>query len=511
MVHRFHGVLAQGPQPRTVFLGTLLFGLPLTVMAATSEQLAMGMLALSLIAILLVVAHRWLLSWRILLAGIVLVIMLVPIRRYSLPGALPFELEPYRVAVAVIVLGWVGSLLVEPSSRLRRTGLEAPIVAILVVVGLSVAANVGRIAALGVQAEVLKDVTFLASFVCVVYLTASVVRTSADRDTVLKVLVGGGIFLAITAMIESRVGYNVFDHLHEVVPMLDQATAPLSERLDARGGRQRAYATAQHSIALGAALALLAPFAIYLAFRTGRAFWWLGCGILVMGALATVSRTAVLILVVEVVVLALLRPELIRRFWPLALPLLIAIHLAMPGTIGAFKSTFFPTGGLIAEQKGGAGTYGSGRIADLGPGIAEFLRTPVVGQGYGSRVTERSNPKVNASILDNQWLALTLQTGAAGLFAFAWLILRAVRVLGRRARREEAESGWLPAAFTAAIAAFGVSMFSYDTFSFIQVTFLLFILFGLAAPELRMPLPRRLPATERSQRRGAPHPALRSV
>ncbi len=36
-------------------------------------------------------------GWPRLLAGLILVILFIPIRRYSLPGNLPFELEPYRL------------------------------------------------------------------------------------------------------------------------------------------------------------------------------------------------------------------------------------------------------------------------------------------------------------------------------------------------------------------------------------------------------------------------------
>ena len=39
--------------------------------------------------------------WSTLLIGLVLVILFIPIRRYTLPGSLPFDLEPYRVMVAV--------------------------------------------------------------------------------------------------------------------------------------------------------------------------------------------------------------------------------------------------------------------------------------------------------------------------------------------------------------------------------------------------------------------------
>jgi hypothetical protein len=63
--------------------------------------------------------------WSYLLGGLILVIMLVPIRRYTLPANLPFQLELYRLFVAALVVGWVASLLVDHRVRLRRTGFSS--------------------------------------------------------------------------------------------------------------------------------------------------------------------------------------------------------------------------------------------------------------------------------------------------------------------------------------------------------------------------------------------------
>ena len=64
------------------------------------------------------IAYRHILSWPSLVASLLLVILFIPIRRYTLPGDLPFELEPYRLLVAFLVLGWGSSLLIDPRVRL---------------------------------------------------------------------------------------------------------------------------------------------------------------------------------------------------------------------------------------------------------------------------------------------------------------------------------------------------------------------------------------------------------
>jgi polysaccharide biosynthesis protein PslJ len=468
----------------------VLAALLLTVVATASPRAAAATMGLGLVAIALAVAHRQLLQWRVLVAGIVLVILLVPIRRYSLPGALPIDLEPYRLVVLVVLIAWIGSALVQPGVVMRRTGLEGPIVAFSIAVLASVAFNLPRIDALGVESEVIKTTTFFASVILVAYLCASVLSDPHARRSVVSVLVAGAAVVAALAIVESRTGYNIFNHLGRAIPILDFDAAGIPAGTDARGGRVRAYASAQHSIALGAALAMVLPLGLYLARRTGHYRWWMASGLLVVGVLVTVSRTAFVMLVVEAIVLFVLKPGETRRLLPFVLPCLVAVQFAMPGTLTALKTSFFPEGGLIAEQQAGAGTYGSGRVADLGPGLEEWSARPIAGQGLGSRITNRADPRVNAPILDDQWLGLLLEVGAFGVAAFIWLLVRATRRLGRIARHDDSDDGWLAAALAASIAGYGIGMVTFDAFSFIQVTFLVFILLGLAAPELRTAMQR---------------------
>jgi hypothetical protein len=481
----------------------------LTVIATASPRAAAAAMGLGIVGTVLAVGHRQLLQWRSLLAGVVLVILLIPIRRYSLPGALPIDLEPYRLVVLVVLVAWVGSALVQRDVVMRRTGLEGPILAFSIAVLASITFNLPRIGALGVESEVIKTTTFFASFILVAYLCASVLSDPDARRFVLSVLVAGAAVVAVLAVVESRTEYNVFNHLGHAIPILDFDAAGIPAGTDERGGRVRAYASAQHSIALGAALAMILPIGLYLARRTRRYRWWLASGLLVIGVLVTVSRTAFLMLVVEAIVLFVLKPGENRRLLPYVVPCLIAVQFAMPGTLHALKTSFFPEGGLIAEQQAGAGTYGSGRVADLGPGLKEWSARPVAGQGLGSRITNRDDPRVNAPILDDQWLGLLLEVGAFGVAAFIWLLVRATRRLGRVARHDHSDDGWLAAALAASIAGFGIGMVTFDAFSFIQVTFLLFILLGIAAPELRSamqryPLESRPPSARlRTASRGA--------
>ena len=183
--------------------------------------------------------------------------------------------------------------------------------------------------------------------------------------------------------------------------------------------------------------------------------------------------------------------------WPAVVVALVVIKLVLPGTLGAIKQSFIPPGGLVAEQQSSPGQLGSGRLADLGPGLREWSRQPLIGQGFGTRVVDPEASAARANILDDQWLGTLLETGAVGFFGWAWFFVRVVRKFGAEARRDDSERGWLLASLAAGVAAFAVGMLTFDAFSFIQVTFLLFILVGLGSALLaERPTPLALRTTE---------------
>ena len=431
------------------------------------------------LGVLLVIAYKTLLAWPALLAGLVLVILFVPIKRYTLPGHLPFELEAYRVYVAVVATMWLGALLVDPRVRVRASGLEGPIFLFVAAALGSIIFNGARITRLDVHSEVTKQLTFFASFVLVFYLIVSVIRTREQVDGLIRMLVGGGAIVAALSIVESNTGFNAFDRLDSLLPMLQ--AVPVAETGE-RGGNLRVMGSAQGPIALGAAFAMMLPLGAYLALKTRRWYWWAAVALLGLGAMATLSRTSILMLIVILAVLLWLRPKQVKRFWPVLVPAVVVIQVMLPGTIGTLRSSFFPEEGLIAQQSDNAGTRGSGRIADLGPALDEYSQTPVFGQGFGTRLTGRE--RQNAQILDNQWLKTLLETGLVGALAWLWIYVRSVRRLARVAKEDPSEDGLLFVALAASITAFAIGMVLYDAFSFIQVTFLLFIVLALGCAAL---------------------------
>ena len=428
--------------------------LPIVAIAATRgvpARLVTG------VAVLVVIAafHRALLSWRSLLTMLVLLILFVPIKRYTLPFQVSgnFKLEPYRAFVSVVVLAWVLSLLADPRVRARASGLEWPFLLIATTTLGSVIVNFGSIQSLGVSTDVAKSLIFFASFFLVFYFVVSTVRSHADIDRVVKLFVAGGAAVATAAIVESKTQYNVFDHLRAVFPFL-QFNVLVDPNSDlnqfTRGGEDRVFASAQHPIALSALLVML--------------------------------------LVVAIVYL-ILRPRQTSRWWPALLPMLVVIHFALPHTLGVLKSSLFPSGGvsaLVTEQTAEAQSRrSSGRLADISPTIQQVSQTdPLLGVGFGSRVVE--GPLANARILDDQWLDTVLETGFLGLFAWGWLLTRFLRRTFRAASEETGERGWFLVAVAASITAFAVGMFLFDAFGFTQETIVFFLLLGLGSVALRL-------------------------
>ena len=82
--------------------------------------------------------------------------------------------------------------------------------------------------------------------------------------------------------------------------------------------------------------------------------------------------------------------------------------------LGTLKESFAPPGGLLAEQQvvSGGVQPGGGRLADIAPSLGEWWERPLVGHGFGTRVTvydPGTGQLPNAIILDNQWLGLFLK------------------------------------------------------------------------------------------------------
>ena len=422
-------------------------------------------------------AGRLRVGFPLLLATLVVVIMFIPIRRYAMPFNLPFQLEPYRIVVLLILCAWVASLLVDPRIRLRRSGLEGPLVAMVIATVLSLVSNPGHVS--DYESAAIKSLTFFLSFLLVFYCVVSVVRSMKAVDLLTATLVSCGLIVAVFAIVESRTGFNAFDRIQSVFPLVRFT----GDDTLTRGGNFRATGPAEHPIALGALLVLLLPLALYRAMRFRKPLWWISLVAITVGATATVSRTAVAMLLATAAVYFMARPRQTLKLAPLLVPFLVVAHFSTPGTLGALKASF------TSEKASNAG-----RTSDYSPAMDQFSASPLFGQGAGTRITTGLDQ--NAEVLDNQWLGTLLETGLVGVAALAWLVLRFVRRLLTAARHCDDPDAWLLIGLASACTAWATGMFLFDAFSFVQASFVLYFCLALgsvlvtASEPLLRPVPR---------------------
>jgi O-antigen ligase len=425
-----------------------------------------------------IVTNSFRIEWRWLVSLLVLVVFFIPPRRYAVPAGLPFELDPYRLVVAGLVFAWFLSALSDERMRPRKSGLAAPLFVFgLAIVG-SLAANPGRVSAY--QTDVIKQLSVVVGYFVVFYLLVNLLRTRSACETALSVLVISGAMLAVFAIVERQFGWSPFVHLDRFIPFIqpstDHAMGVAELANDYRG--VRAFGSAEHPIALGALLAMLAPIAAALGVVRRQPIWAVCLLLLVMGSFATLSRTAVLMLFGWALLFTILRWQDAKRFIPYALVALAMIHMAMPGALGALRSALHP-GSVVKEQSTKPDSQlAAGRFADLGPSFEEFRQKPVLGYGLGTRITV--GERANSRLLDDQWLGTLLDTGLIGLVGFVWLLWRYIGRMSSASRRTGAD-GVVLAALASAVFAYGLGMFTFDALAFTQVTLILFVILAIGS------------------------------
>lgn len=483
--------------PRGRLLPLLMVGGGLAVLLATMPLGTKAMLGGSAVLVAatgaaMLEARAPFVTWTNALAALFLVFWLIPMKTYGLPVSLPFQLEPYRLFLLFLFVAWVAALLVGKAG-VSAAGLGGPIALLFITAVASLLLNYTELTRLGgTETEAIKPLTFFMGFLFVYMLVASTTRDLDAIDRLVRILVGGGTIVAAASIYEASTYYNVFDHLNEWFPFLEKQARDLDS---ARGGRLRVYGSSQHPIALGVALVMMIPLAVYLAERartTWRSRAWLAAALtLAVGSFGTISRTIVVMGIVSMLAWVVLRRQQIQRFWPMLLALPVIVHFVAPGAMGAIWKAFFPKEGLVSSLGGREGATGSGRFSDYGAARALWEEAPMFGNGPGSlafvpveaeqRMRDGLQVVTAASnlIFDNQYLTMLVEFGIVGVVALAWLSFGVVIKLGAAGKNDHSPAGDLMALCAISCAGFGASMFLYDAIAFIQVTLVFFVVAAL--------------------------------
>lgn len=419
-----------------------------------------------------------------LLFLLVAVVLFVPIRRYALPIDIGPALEPYRVLLVLLLL-----LLAYQLGAGRLTW--RPVVwgwAIAIFLWAMLASLMANAVAVTENESIggaLSNLVQLAFLLSVVLIVRQMLGSPRQVTALLTFIVIGGAVIGFFAFVERITGFNAFLQLQSFLPL--ELLRDDAESL--RAGGNRSYASSQHPIALSVLFCMIVPIALYL-MRFGR---WprepvtrrivlIGAiGVMMLGLLSAVSRTGVVVLAAMFVFLLLLRPRLAGILLAAGLPLAVLMALVLPTLFESTVLSLFDIEGLVASQMTSIGTRGQGRLADIGPALAELSATPWFGSGLATRVVV--GEEANAQILDNQWLGTALETGVVGVIGMAVLLLYPVVRLVRFCfdTRVPIERAFLAFAITASVLGYAVAAYFYDAFAFMQTLLLLAILLGVGA------------------------------
>lgn len=243
-----------------------------------------------------------------------------------------------------------------------------------------------------------------------------------------------------------------------------------------RGGLNRPSATALHPIELGALLAMTLPLAVHQArfappgLRFRR---WLQVALIGMALAMTLSRSAILGLVVCLVVVLAAWPKKDRRFaYVVILGSFVAMWITVHGLVGTISGLFLHFGSDSST------TSRTGALSAAKPFISQH---PWFGRGFGTYMPQ------TYFFLDDQYLGSLIETGIVGiatlltLFATGWCVAR-----GARRVSTDAETRHLGQCLAASVAVATVTFATFDAFSFVMAAGLTFLLLGCAGAAWRL-------------------------
>jgi hypothetical protein len=434
---------------------------------------------------LMYLTRRLVFTWNGALFILAAVVMFVPIRRYAIPSPFSFQLEPYRLVLLLIIVAVSVALLIDPEFRWRKMRFGVPLAVYLGTLVLSISVNTVSIVEVGLASTAVGGLANLLMMVSVLFLVRQLLTSERVVMTLLQFLAFAGAVVGFFAAVEKVTRTNVFLMFDRVLPL----TLLRDDAESFRAGGARAYASAQHPIALAVLLCMLIPIALYLAkharwprnvYNRGI-IYGLVTLFMFLGIAAAISRTAVVVLGVMFLIVLVFRPYLAIGLGILGAPLLLVATVASPKTVGEMVGSFLDINSLIASQYTSAGWTGAGRLADLDPALEEAAQHPIFGVGFGTRIVVGEN--ANAFILDNHVLGTLLESGAIGVLGLAVFVLTPPITLLVWAFRSKAAKRYTDLAFALALSAsaYAAALFFYDALGFMQTLLTLCILLAVGA------------------------------
>lgn len=303
----------------------------------------------------------------------------------------------------------------------------------------------------------------VAGWVGIVLMTAEGVRSWRDMDRVIKWIVRAATFVAALGVTQYTTGLNLAGYLSipGLTPLADFGFA-LS-----RSDLNRIVSTSAHPIELGVTMSAILPLALHRSLHSSKRSAWIPTLLIGLASLMSVSRSAVVVAAVGLLVLFVSWPWR-WRLGALALAPVAAVvgPIALPGLLGTLRALFtnFEHDPSIA-----------GRTADYELTFGLIWEQPLLGRGVSTFV-----PMVYRT-LDNEVLGLLLQIGIIGTTIFLALIAAGLwQAWAPKRMGGSSEQGHLGVAISASLIGIFASYLTFDALGFRQVAGLTFLFVGLA-------------------------------
>jgi hypothetical protein len=312
-----------------------------------------------------------------------------------------------------------------------------------------------------------RSVITILAVVVVGIMAVDSLRGLARIDKLLRVILYGCTFVAAIGLIQFFIGVDPTHYM--VLPGLREVgdVQTLLERSIFR----RPSGTAGHPIEFGVVCAIAAPLAAHYAFRAkdhGRRVWpwWLCLLTVSVGAMVSLSRSAILGLFAAALVLLPTWPPK-RQLQSIIAAILFTglMRLFVPGLIGTLFSLFNNLSGDPSIQH---------RTEDYARASIQIAMHPWLGKGFGTYLPDKYGP------LDNQYLGTLVENGIIGLAALIFVLIAgayaAIQI--RRAAKDPVLRD-LAQTLLASLSVIMIADATYDAFGFIMATGMCFLLVGV--------------------------------
>jgi hypothetical protein len=279
-------------------------------------------------------------------------------------------------------------------------------------------------------------------------------RTVDEAMRVVRVLCWGAAFCGLVAVLQYWISLDLAHYLRQIPGFTVNQDNPA---ITARGSLNRVAGTATTSIELGVVMGMLIPIGVCLGLydRDKPTFKrWGPLAMIVFGVATSVSRSAVVSVVVAFSVLLALLPARQRLAALAGLPIALGgIFMSAHGLIGVLASFFASAKNDPSVQY---------RTHDYP--VAEHLwqASPFFGQGPGTYM-----PTDSLNIFDNQWLNSAVELGTVGIVALVvFLFVPGIVAIYARRWTMDPQLRLLLGALAAAAFVGPLCSATFDSFSF---------------------------------------------